>query len=119
MPAFAAAILLRAVRALHSLLTRAINIQALWGASESEVLMLRNKSSAAVRVDEGISSCVRPELSEAELAQVADLRAKAARYRLLADGLFDPGMVAVVQTCARELEAEAMSLETAKPAGRR
>jgi hypothetical protein len=57
--------------------------------------MLRNKSSTAVRVDEGISSCVRPELSEAELAQTADLRAKAARYRLLAEDLFDPGMVAV------------------------
>jgi hypothetical protein len=82
MPAFAAAILLRAVRALHSLLTRAINIQALWGASETEVLMLRNKSSAAVRVDEGISSCVRPELSEAELAQVADLSVRPATLRI-------------------------------------
>ena len=81
--------------------------------------MLRNKSSAAVRVDEVISSCVRPELSEAEMARIVKLRAKAARYRQLAEGLFDPGMVAVVQNCARELEAEAASLETTRLAGRR
>jgi hypothetical protein len=65
-----------------------------------------------VRVEEAALSRATHELSEVELVRIAALRAKAARYRLLAENLFDPGMVAVVQSCARELEAEALSLET-------
>jgi hypothetical protein len=42
------------------------------------------------------------------------LRAQAARYRMLAETLFDPNMMAVVQQCARELEAEAKALEQLK-----
>ena len=79
--------------------------------------MLRNKWSTAVRVDEAALCRAPSELSEAELARIAGLRAKAARYRLLAESLFDPGMVAVVLTCARELEAEAAGLETTKARG--
>ena len=33
------------------------------------------------------------------------------RYRLLAETLFDTRVIAVVQACARELEAEATSIE--------
>jgi hypothetical protein len=40
-----------------------------------------------------------------------DLRAKAARYRALAETLFDPRVVSVVHDCARELEEEAASVE--------
>jgi hypothetical protein len=33
------------------------------------------------------------------------------RYRLLAETLFDPKMIAIAQGCARELEAEATAQE--------
>jgi hypothetical protein len=45
------------------------------------------------------------------LTRAAELRAKAQRYRALAEGLFDLKLVAVVQACAQELEAEAASVE--------
>ena len=73
-----------------------------------------NESSAAVRVDKGITSSAQPELTEAEAAQIEALRAKAARYRQLAEGLYDPGVVSVVLACAAELDAEAASLAAAK-----
>jgi hypothetical protein len=41
----------------------------------------------------------------------AELRAKAARYRALAETLFDPRVISVVYDCARELEDEAASVE--------
>ena len=41
----------------------------------------------------------------------AKLKAKAARYRNLVDGTFDPSLVAEVTALARELESEATSLE--------
>jgi len=37
----------------------------------------------------------------------AELRARAARYRKLADTLCDPHVIAEVQACARELDTEA------------
>jgi hypothetical protein len=80
------------------------------------VLTLRKTSSPAVRGDEVIASCVRSESAQIGAAQIEELRAKATRYRQLAESLFDPGMVAVVLTCARELEAEAASLEAATTA---
>ena len=40
-----------------------------------------------------------------------ELRARAARYRSLADVLYDPRVIAEVQDCARDLEAEAVWLE--------
>jgi hypothetical protein len=39
------------------------------------------------------------------------LRARAARYRRLADVLYDPRVIAEVHACARELEAEAAWIE--------
>jgi hypothetical protein len=44
------------------------------------------------------------------LIRAAKLRARARRYEALAEGLFDLKMVAVVQACAQELEAEAASV---------
>lgn len=41
----------------------------------------------------------------------AKLKAKAARYRLLAETIFDPRLVAEVQACAHELDSEAALLE--------
>jgi hypothetical protein len=51
------------------------------------------------------------------LAGAEKLRAQAARYRSLAETLFDPSLVAVVQECARELDAEAKVLEKTKSGG--
>ena len=45
------------------------------------------------------------------LAGAAQLRARAERYRLLAETLFDPDMIAIAQGCARELETEATAQE--------
>ncbi|HEY4266400.1 MAG TPA: hypothetical protein VGM72_13870, partial [Micropepsaceae bacterium] len=48
---------------------------------------------------------------ENSFARADNLKAKAARYRWLADILFDPKIAAVVQACARELDCEAKFLE--------
>jgi hypothetical protein len=45
------------------------------------------------------------------MVDASELRAKAARYRRLADILHDPRVVAEVLTCARELDAEAAWIE--------
>jgi len=48
---------------------------------------------------------------------VADaLRARAARYRRLAETLLDPRVVAVVLACAMDLETQAILTETADAA---
>ena len=44
---------------------------------------------------------------------IDEIRAKAARYRELAESLLDPTVISVVQTCAHELEAEIPALESA------
>jgi hypothetical protein len=54
------------------------------------------------------------DLPDLKVAGAEKLRAQAARYRLLAETLFDPSVVAVVQECAGELEAEAKALEKTK-----
>jgi len=41
-----------------------------------------------------------------------ELRARAARYRLLAETLVDHRVIGIVQDCARELEMEAMLTAT-------
>ena len=45
------------------------------------------------------------------LGRAAELRARAERYRLLAETLFDPIIIAAAQECARELETEAAAQE--------
>ena len=45
------------------------------------------------------------------MVDASELRARAARYRRLADVLYDPHVIAEVITCARELEAEAAWIE--------
>jgi hypothetical protein len=45
-------------------------------------------------------------------AETDSLRTRAARYRLLAETLVDPRVVAVVQACALDLETEAILAET-------
>jgi hypothetical protein len=65
-----------------------------------------------MRVDE---SCVGAVLSSSSArtpdcaTDPDDLRARAGRYRSLAETLTDIRVIAVVQACARELELEAMS----------
>ena len=53
----------------------------------------------------------RPEMSGPSMVDASELRARAARYRRLADVLFDPRVVAEVQACACELDAEAAWIE--------
>ncbi len=53
----------------------------------------------------------RPEISGHSMVDASELRARAARYRRLADVLYDPCVIAEVQACARELEAEAAWIE--------
>ena len=53
----------------------------------------------------------RPEISGHSMVDARELRARAARYRRLADVLYDPHVIAEVQACARELEAEAAWIE--------
>jgi len=45
-----------------------------------------------------------------------EFRTRATRYRNLAETLLDPRVIAVVESCARELEMEAMLIETAEDA---
>jgi hypothetical protein len=52
-----------------------------------------------------------PEIHSSTAADPRELRAKAARYRTLAEDLHDWRIVAEVRACARELEAEADWLE--------
>ena len=52
------------------------------------------------------ATLARPSLNEA-----AKLRAKAARYRILARSFFDLRVIAAVESCACELEAEADMIE--------
>ena len=49
-------------------------------------------------------------------AETDSLRTRAARYRLLAETLVDPRVIAVVQACVLDLEAEAILAETADSA---
>ena len=53
----------------------------------------------------------RPENSGHSMVDASELRARAARYRRLADVLYDPRVIAEVQACARELETEAAWIE--------
>jgi hypothetical protein len=71
------------------------------------------------RHSDDISTAVRviytarpsPENSGHSMVDASELRARAARYRRLADVLYDPRVIAEVQACARELEAEAAWIE--------
>jgi len=53
----------------------------------------------------------RPEMSGPSRVDASELRAKAARYRRLAEGLYDPRVIAEVLACARELDAEAVWMD--------
>jgi hypothetical protein len=52
-----------------------------------------------------------PEIKGSPPIDANELRAKAARYRRLAEVLFDPRVVAEVYACARDLDAEASWIE--------
>ena len=53
----------------------------------------------------------RPENSGRSMVDASELRARAARYRRLADVLHDPRVIGEVLACARELDAEAAWIE--------
>jgi len=58
-----------------------------------------------------IAARSRPEIAGPASADAGELRARAARYRQLADALYDPRVVAEVQACAHELDTEAAWIE--------
>jgi hypothetical protein len=53
----------------------------------------------------------RPEKTGHSMVDASELRARAARYRRLADVLHDPRVIGEVLACARELDAEAAWIE--------
>ena len=65
----------------------------------------RNDLSPTARATIGARS--RPEIVGPARVDADELRARAARYRQLAEALYDPRVVAEVQACARELDTEA------------
>jgi hypothetical protein len=69
----------------------------------------RNDISTVARV--AFASRPRPEVTGHSMVDASELRARAARYRRLADVLYDPRVVAEVEACARELDAEAAWIE--------
>jgi len=81
------------------------------GGSESAVLVLSNVDETSPHADEWAGTGFSPGMNESRSAEATRLRARAKRYRLLAESLFDPSIVAVVQACALELEIEAASIE--------
>ena len=65
-----------------------------------------------MRVDENCAVLSRSSARTPDCAADPDeLRARAARYRSLAEALTDLRVIAVVQACAQELEMEALSSE--------
>jgi hypothetical protein len=70
----------------------------------------RDDISTAARVAR--SAPPRPQISGHSMVDASELRARASRYRRLADALYDPHVIAEVQACARELDAEAAWIET-------
>ena len=54
-----------------------------------------------------------PEMLDCRSEEPDELRTRAARYRILAETLLDPRVIAVAQACARELETEAIAIQTA------
>ena len=65
----------------------------------------RDDISAYRRIKD--ASRPRPEIAGSSRVDASELRARAARYRQLAEILYDPLVVAEVQACARELDIEA------------
>jgi hypothetical protein len=64
--------------------------------------------------DHSPGTSLRAPRSRALIAH--DMRARAARYRELAESLLDPTVISVVETCALELETEIPTLESNTPA---
>ena len=58
-----------------------------------------------------IAARSRTEIAGASSVDAGEFRARAARYRRLADALYDPRVIAEVQACAGELDAEAALIE--------
>jgi len=65
--------------------------------------------STGARVE--VADRSRPETFGPSSADAGELRARAARYRHIADTLCDPHVIAEVQACAGELDAEAAWIE--------
>ena len=77
----------------------------------SVAALARNVEEISIGSDEWAKICFFPDRPESRLARATKLRARGARYRRLAECVFDLSIVTTAQACALELEAEAESIE--------
>ena len=76
-----------------------------------EVLVASYRNDMTIYGHAMIAARSRPEIKGSLTIDANELRAKAARYRRLAEVLFDPRVIAEVNACAGDLEAEAAWVE--------
>ena len=74
-------------------------------------MLVAHRNDMAIYGRAMLSARSRPEIAGASQMDPHALREKAARYRRLAEILFDPRVVSEVHACARDLEAEAAWIE--------
>ena len=77
----------------------------------SVAAVARNVDEISIGSDERAGIRFLPDKPESRFARATKLRARGARYRRLAECVFDPSIVRTAQACALELEAEAESIE--------
>jgi hypothetical protein len=70
-----------------------------------------NLQYARIEEDEANKPFFVSKRDSSPLDRIAKLRAAAARFRLLAESSFDPGIVAAVRAFAHDLESEAAMIE--------
>ena len=70
--------------------------------------MTRQLAETGAFASTAAATCPSPERPVCSPAKVSDLRARATRYTQLAETLWDARVIAVVQACAQDLEAEAI-----------
>lgn len=73
--------------------------------------MARYRDEMSIYRGPAMAARSRPESTGPSRVDADELRARAVRYRRLADDLYDPRVIAEVQACARELEADAARIE--------
>ena len=73
--------------------------------------MARYRDEMSIYGGPAVAARSRPESVGPSRVDVDELRARAVRYRRLADDLYDPRVIAEVEACARELDADAARIE--------
>jgi hypothetical protein len=76
-----------------------------------EVLVANYRNDMTIYGRAVIAARSRPEIAGSLPTDATELRARAARYRRLAEILFDQRVIAEVHACACDLDAEASWIE--------